>query len=188
VQIPGVGVHLHDTAPVDPFVGAWYVLALALTVAAARRSATDGVSRRIWFGVYLVLAVLLINQQSDIYNLILGAVHDRLAEAGVPLLSPLVLATFGLLLAACGVTVLGGLWWLRRRGHPPGDAASAGLVLLAVFILGRGARLVHVIQGGWGEGSLALALKLVELLGLILVTWGAWSWRAPRTLTDPRTA
>ena len=187
MRIPGVGVHLHDTAPLDLFVSAWYVLALVLAVLAARRSMPDVVSRRIWFGVYLSLAVLLINQQSDIYNLVLGGVRDGLASAGVPLMSPLALATFALLLAACAAILLRLLWRLRQRGLAPGDAASLGLLLRAVFCLGRGARLLHVLHGSWAEDGLHLALELIEMLGLVLVCWGAWTWRAPQTL-DPRTA
>ena len=41
------------------------------------------------------------------------------------------MALFGLLLGRVREHRPRGLWWLRRRGYAPGDAASAGPILLA---------------------------------------------------------
>lgn len=177
--IPGVGVHLHDTAPIDLVLSSGYLLTLALTIVAARRSLHDTTSRWIWFGIYLMLALLLVNQQSDIHNPVFGGIRDRLSGLGIPLMSFPVLVAFGLLLGACGLGAFLLLTWLRAWGHAPGTLASAGLVLLSTFVLVRGARMMHVLQGDWADEGLLYVLKIAELMGLALVSWGAWVWRAP---------
>jgi hypothetical protein len=159
---------LADPRPEDIALTLAYLAAL-LGVARATWREPVGPGRRGWLATGVVVAALAINQQTDAHAPALKAGARMLKTFGLSATSAPILVGSATLIATSGILAIAWLIGRFRKGLPPGTTAGAGLLLLGAHVLGRGARLLHVLQAPWADADLTNALKVVEGIGLLMI-------------------
>jgi hypothetical protein len=165
----------------DPTFMGWvtvavYVAAALLSLRCVRRAA-EPLEFRFWVVLTAALLLLGINKQLDLQGLLTQTGRDMAFAQGWYENRRVLQAAFIGFLIAAGLAVAALLLWLARSLPRSTQVAAAGLVMLVVFVVIRGASFHHVDEM-LGSGIEGIRFNwLLELGPLLAISVGAFSRR-----------
>ncbi len=162
-----------DPQPPDVIATALCMIAAGWSLRAASAGGPHRADKWIWLVSALVTTGIAVNKQSDAHSLLLKASASYLASRGVRAQGSLIPLWVLILAALCAGLLIATLTTLNRRGFAPGHLGLAGLCLMVLHGLGRGAMHLHVLETGTYETLARSALLFALGAGSGLVTLAA---------------